>query len=194
MRRMNVLHQYSMDFPIPPSFSWSTDTISISISIFYINDIKEGVSAGCLAGHCRPRPGAKADKVDQRYMMMILAMMMMTMMMTTMMIMMMMISGVQRVSGPKCWRVRCNGHLLGLQCLASVIVIILTTIIIIIMIIIIIILITIIIIMVIVIIIRIIVSDGQNTFQFCTCKDRRCGTMLSGPPDSANNYLIILSD
>lgn len=28
-----------------------------------LSPVQEGVSAGCLPGHCRPRPGAKADKV-----------------------------------------------------------------------------------------------------------------------------------
>lgn len=36
--------------------------------------------------------------------------------------------------------------------------------------------------------------DGQNTFQFSMCKDHRCGTMWSGPPDSADNTFIILLD
>ena len=94
------------------------------------------------------------------------------------------VSGVQRLSRPKCRRVWCNGHLLGMQCLASVIVIIdlIITIVIVIFIS----------IMVIVITIRIIISDGQSTFLFSMCKDLRCGTMLSGPPDSANNHFNII--
>ena len=48
---------------------WYT-SIQYSV-LFYQHSIfikmEEGVSAGCLAGHCRPRPGAKADKVDHQF-------------------------------------------------------------------------------------------------------------------------------